>query len=88
MTKEIKFLRRKIDKITEKIIKLIAERRKIVLEIGKIKKEKGIPILDQKREKELIVKVKNLSKKFKIPPTLIERIMKILIENSRRLQKK
>jgi len=88
MAKEIKFLRRKIDRITEKIIKLIAERRKVVLEIGRIKEEKRIPILDQKREKESMFKVKKLSKENKIPSALIEKITKILIENGRRLQKK
>ena len=88
MIKEIESKRKEIDKITEKIIKLIAERRNIVLEIGRIKKKKGLPILDEKREKQLILRAKNLSKKFKLPPALIEKIMKILIENSRRLQRK
>ena len=88
MIKEIESKRKEIDKITEKIIKLIAERRNTVLEIGRIKKKKGLPILDEKREKQLMLRARNLSKKFKLPPALIEEITKILIENSRRLQEK
>jgi len=67
--KEIKFLRRKIDKITEKIIKLVAERERIVLEIGRVKKERGMPILDSEREKGLRKNSKKLIKKFKASPS-------------------
>ncbi len=47
---ELDGLRAKMDLIDEKILKLLAERKKLALEIGKRKRESGLPVLDRKRE--------------------------------------
>lgn len=86
--RKIKFLRKKLDKITEELIELIAKRKNIVLEIGNIKKEEKMSIVDSQREKEEIEKAKILAKKFKLNQTTIEKITKILIQYGRELQKK
>jgi len=85
--RKIKFLRKKLDKITEELIELIAKKN-IVLEIGNIKKEEKMSIVDSQREKEEIEKAKILAKKFKLNQTTIEKITKILIQYGRELQKK
>ena len=85
--RKIKFLRKKLDKITEELIELIAKKN-IVLEIGNIKKEEKMSIVDSQREKEEIEKAKVLAKKFKLNKTTIEKITKILIQYGRELQKK
>ncbi len=85
--RKIKFLRKKLDKITEELIELIAKKN-IVLEIGNIKKEEKMSIVDSQREKEEIEKAKVLAKKFKLNQTTIEKITKILIQYGRELQKK
>lgn len=85
---KIEFWRRKIDKITEKLIRLIVQRKRIVLEIGRIKKEKNLRAVDFKREKELIKMAREMAKKSGISPILVEKIMKILIKDARELQNK
>lgn len=49
-------LRDKIDKIDEKIIHLFEERMETVIKVAEYKKQNGIPILNEMREKEVIEK--------------------------------
>ncbi|ASI98915.1 chorismate mutase [Thermococcus celer] len=47
-------LRKEIDEIDKQIAELLEERVRVVTEIGKIKRELGLPIRDEKREEELL----------------------------------
>ncbi|MDR3000056.1 MAG: chorismate mutase [Fibromonadaceae bacterium] len=58
MTPEIEILRQKLDSIEDNLIALLNERAKYVLEIGKIKREKGLPIVDLKREETILNRIK------------------------------
>ncbi|WP_022819782.1 chorismate mutase [Fusobacterium russii] len=51
---EIKLLRNEINKIDIQLLKLLKQRIAISKKIGKIKKEKAIPIFDPEREREII----------------------------------
>lgn len=53
---ELKKYRKKIDEIDQDILNIFLERLSIVKEIVRIKKEKGLPIFDESREKEVISK--------------------------------
>jgi monofunctional chorismate mutase len=53
---DLKELRNEIDAIDEKIILLFEERMEAVLKIADYKKQNGIPILNEEREKEVIKK--------------------------------
>ncbi|MFA6618570.1 MAG: chorismate mutase [Candidatus Neomarinimicrobiota bacterium] len=55
-------LRKKIDSIDEKIVKLLDERMGLAFEIGKIKKEKARGVFDASREDEVFSKLKAISK--------------------------
>lgn len=87
-SKEIESYRKELDKITSKIIQLVAERRKIVFKVGKIKKQKKLPIINIKREREILENSAKMAKGLKIDPTLIKKITKLLIEDARKIQKK
>lgn len=50
----IESLRQKIDKIDLEILKLLQQRAKIVIEIGKIKYQQNLPIYSAQREREII----------------------------------
>ncbi len=76
--------RERIDKITEKLIELIAERKKLTFKISELKKKSSIPSIDHEREKKIISNAKKLAKKFKVSPSLVENIMKLLINDSRK----
>lgn len=47
-------LRERIDEIDEEILELLDKRAKVAKEIGEIKREKGISITDNEREKEVL----------------------------------
>lgn len=81
-------LRKKIDAIDTKIVKLIATRQAHVLRIGKYKKQHNLPVFQPKREKFILESKKALAKKFGINQKLIEKIFRIVLVNSRDIQKK
>jgi chorismate mutase/prephenate dehydratase len=56
--KDLLELRKKIDKIDNKIIKLLNDRGKIVREIGTIKKQSNLDIFQPEREKDVIQRMK------------------------------
>ena len=51
---EIAEWRSKIDDLDRKLVKLLNERAECVVEIGKIKLESGLPILESSREAEVL----------------------------------
>ena len=57
MAEDIKKLRKRIDEIDEKILKLYEERMDVVGSIAKYKIENNLPVYDAKREDEKIDKV-------------------------------
>jgi len=56
---EISKLREKIDTLDDAILILLADRFKYSTEIGKIKKENNLPILQNNREEEVLNKLKS-----------------------------
>ncbi len=54
---EISDWRIKIDALEDQIIKLLNERASYAVEIGKIKKEKGLPVFDKSREQAILDRV-------------------------------
>lgn len=77
--------RMKIDEIDQEIIELINKRFKITNSIGKIKSNNKQVIRDEKREQEIIRKLKD--KYQEVDPKLIEEIYKKIFEFSVKEQK-
>jgi chorismate mutase len=84
----IKELRKEIDNIDENLVDLLGKRKGLIKEIASIKKSQNKPIIDQKREQELIIRLKKLSKEKNIDENLIVSLYKIILENSRNEQEK
>ncbi len=78
--------RKRLDKITIKLIELVRERNDVVSEVGKIKKKMGIPIVNLKREKEVINNARILAKKMKVDEDLAEELMRILITYAKKIE--
>ena len=81
--KEIKDLRDKIDQIDDKIMSLLDERYKISHQIGVVKKQENIVILDTNREDYIL----NKTSKYSHSPQ-IESIYRTIMEESKKAQKK
>lgn len=47
-------LRRRITEVDEQLIRLIGERKELVLEVGEVKAALGLPVLDPRREAEVV----------------------------------
>jgi 3-deoxy-7-phosphoheptulonate synthase/chorismate mutase len=50
-------LRTKIEKIDVKLVHLLKKRAEIVLHIGQLKNQYGLPVLDEKREQEILMHI-------------------------------
>jgi chorismate mutase len=50
-------IRRRIDEIDSEIVRLLSERTRCALEIGRIKRELGAPVYDPERERQIVERV-------------------------------
>ena len=57
MPHNIEKFRNKIEKIDLKLVHLLSQRAEIVLQIGQIKNKYGLPVLDEKREQEVLMHI-------------------------------
>jgi chorismate mutase len=80
-------LRNQIDSIDYQLIELIGERMKIVENIGKYKKDNNITILQIKRWTNILESRKDLAIKIGISESFIKSILKLIHEESIRVQK-
>ena len=76
--KKLEIIRRKLDKLDNKLLSLIKFRTNLVKEVLKLKKFKK-EIIDKKRINFILKKIKIKSKKLKIDPKITHRIWKNMI---------
>ena len=81
-------LRKRIDTIDKKIIKLIQERLKMSSAIAIYKQKYQLPIIQKKREQDAIQKRTLQARAMDIDTTFIERLFKLIIKHSRAIQAK
>lgn len=80
--------RKEIDNIDNNIIELLSKRKNIVKKISGIKKQKNRPIIDEDREREIIHRLKKMSKEKGLDEDFIGSVYEIVINNSRNEQGK
>lgn len=79
-------LRKRIDEIDKDLLRLLELRFQVVKEIGTYKKEHNLPILDEKREKEVLeMKKEQLINKANWPH--FEALFKLIMNVSKDLEK-
>ena len=83
---DIDNLRDKMDEITLELIKLLKQRTDIAKEIGNIKRELGLSVTDEKREKNLRTKVVSLCSEIGIDETIGTRFLNFLLNESVKVQ--
>ena len=79
-------LRKKIDEIDARIVRLIGERIRIAEAIGKEKREQGKQIEDREREARVLENVQNIARKESISQEDIESIYKQIIATAKRIE--
>ncbi len=86
MNKDIQKNRDKIDAIDNQIFDLLMDRLDAVTTIGYIKKEQGLPVLDQNRENAIYAKI---DAKFSvIEADFLKNIYQSIITESKRVEEK
>jgi prephenate dehydrogenase len=79
--------RARINALDEALLKLVAERMKIAEQIGQVKKERDLPVQDDRREKSLLGERAKWGDFLDLDPGFVTRLFELLMEQSRRRQK-
>lgn len=80
-------LRRAIDAVDSRLLELMAERVRLVLEVGKYKAVHNLPIYDPERERQLLERL-TAAAPAPLEPDTVRRIFERLIDESRRLEQR
>ena len=80
-------LRRNIDKIDSLLLKILAKRNKLAKEIGKIKKQKNLPISNKAREEEVFARIASEAKIVGLDSRIAKEIYKLIIMQAKEVQK-
>ncbi len=79
-------LRSRIDLVDRELVRLLARRRRLSLEIGRAKADRGWPVKSERREEELLGVVREEAILNEIDPEQVERIFDVVLEGSRKAQ--
>lgn len=75
-------LRRELSSVDHRLVELIAERQRIVGDIGRSKQSAGQPTRDFEREKEVLETVREQAAALNVDPDVAEEVLKALIRSS------
>lgn len=79
-------VRKGIDGVDNGLVELLAKRRRLVLELAKIKRWLRLPIFDRKREQALIDRVKKRGKRHGLNEEFVEVLFRLIVMNSKEVQ--
>ena len=79
-------LRRRIVELDEELIGLVGERRDLVLEIGRLKREMGLPVLDPGREAEVVRRAAEIARKLGVDEELTRDVVWRIMASAREAQ--
>jgi chorismate mutase len=82
----MKQLRKQIDRVDANILELLAKRKVLAQKIKRYKREHGLPIVIPEREAEVYKTRAAWGRKNGLNPKSVNRLMKIIITESRRVQ--
>ena len=84
----MKEIRAKINSIDDKMLKLLAERRQLSVEIIKLKNEEKSSIRDRDREKQLLTRLVETGREYGLDTHYVSKIFQEIISDSIRIQNK
>lgn len=86
MSRELDEIRVGIDAADNGIVKLLGERRALVIRLARIKKTLDIPIYDRAREQALVDRVKKLGRERELNEEFVEVLFRLIMMNSKETQ--
>lgn len=84
---ELEELRRAIDEVDQKLLELVAERVRLVLRVGDVKRARDLPVYDPERERQVLERLAAAAPE-PLDGTTVRRIFERLIDESRRLEQR
>ena len=87
MNKKLLKLRNEINNVDQKIILLIFRRLTIVKKIARLKKKNHLSIIDNIREKEIVIQIMQQAQSKKINKSFIVKLFRLIINESKERQK-
>jgi len=82
---ELEELRRAIDEVDQQILSLVAERVRLVLRVGDVKRERNMAVYDPERERKILDRLASQAP-APLDPTTVRRVFERLIDEARRLE--
>jgi chorismate mutase len=79
-------LRKRIDLLDDVLLRIFNERARLALEIGHVKKERGMPVYDPAREKRIFARMKG-DNPGPLDDGAILRLFERVVDESRRLER-
>ncbi|MBS3135608.1 chorismate mutase [Candidatus Woesearchaeota archaeon] len=86
MSNKIEKIRAQIDRIDKVIITALAERMSLMPDIGQFKKEHNIPIFQEKREQQIMARLKEAAKEQDLDEKFVEEIFLSIFNEAKRIQ--
>ncbi len=80
-------MRERIMALDEELVALIGRRRDLVLEIGRMKGELGLPVLDPRREAAVVKRAAQLSRELGVDEELTRDVIWRIISSAREAQR-
>ena len=80
-------IRKKLDVLDTKLIKILAERMSYIPQVAEYKKENKIKRFQKDREKEIFENLRNKAVELDLNPELLEDLFKRIIKESHRIER-
>lgn len=76
-------LRKEIDRLDEKLLKILAKRKQVVNNIFKHKIKLNLPLVDLKRERELLKSRRKPAQKLNLSPKFVRKLFRLIINSTK-----
>ncbi len=83
----LKALRGRILELDEELIRLVGERRDLALEVGRVKKELGLPVMDPAREAQVVRRAAERAREMGVDQEMVRDVVWRIIAAAREAQK-
>lgn len=77
--------RKRIDELNDELVALLNKRATYATEIGKLKKQLGLPVFDATREQAVLEKVSSLTQ-GPLSPESIKNIFQVIMQETRKVE--
>lgn len=79
-------LRKQIDRLDERLLRLLNTRARLAARVGELKKRKGLPLFDPRREREILRRLTEVNA-GPLPDASIEALFREVLRHARRLER-